>query len=115
MVAGRLFVDGLPEYIDNLFPGRPGSQHGLDINFLAGKQTCFYFSVSGQPQAVAGTAEMPADGGNEADFAGGTRKSAEPCRTIRIRHLFDLNPVDLMNGFHELLNRHKQRIIVAVG
>ena len=63
----------LPENVDDIVSGCAGSQRVFDIYFFPGKQTGFDFAVSGQPQAIAGAAKMPADGGNETDFTDGIR------------------------------------------
>jgi hypothetical protein len=73
VVAGWFFCHRLSEYVDDIVFGCPGSQRGFDIDFFPGKQTSFDFAVGGQPQAIAGTAKMPADGGNETDLADGIR------------------------------------------
>jgi hypothetical protein len=73
VVTGGFFSDRLRKNVDNIVLGCPGSQRGFDVDFFPGKQTGFDFAVSGQPQAIAGTAKMPADGSNETDFADGTR------------------------------------------
>jgi len=73
VVAGGLIRHRLSENVDNIVLGCPGSQRSFDIDFFPGKQTGFDFAVSGQPQAIAGAAKMPADGGNESDFTDGIR------------------------------------------
>jgi hypothetical protein len=107
VVAGGLFGHRLSENVDNIVSGCPGSQRCFDIDFFPGKQTGFDFAVSGQPQAVAGTAKMPADRGDETDFADGARKFAESRRPVGICGRLDFKPVDLMNPFHEFFNRYK--------
>jgi hypothetical protein len=76
VVAGRLFSNGLPENADDIVLVCSGSQRGFNVYFLPGKQTGFDFAVSGQSQAITGTAKMPADRCNKPDLADGSRNPA---------------------------------------